>query len=123
MLTPVASLVTFFAVSVIGNLAAKIIVFLGPKTGWSENFFQYLVIPAVSAFFAVRVVGYLAPKAKRTAAILVAGAWVTFAGVITFFAILTQTWTQLLFITSFLSGIGYAILTIEEIQSQEEGLL
>lgn len=120
-LTPIASVICFIVVSVVGSIAARILVFFsGPRGGWSDNFFDYLVIPAVAGFCAVSIVAFVAPKAKRMATIIIAGVWILLAGAATFFSVLSSDWKNLLFIIALIVGAGYAPMNMENYSTQSE---
>jgi hypothetical protein len=87
-LTPISSPVAFALVGLAASIASRLYVFFqGDRPGWSLNFFDYLVVPAVAGYFAVYVAAVLAPKARPIVALTTACVWLMLCGFGAFFAL------------------------------------
>ena len=105
-LIPVVALITLIAVWGLANLLNKIFSFLGPSDYGSEKFFSYVVIPGLASYYSVLASAYIAPNYKYTVTILISFIWIFVAGGLTFFTFLSQEWSTLLAIGSFIVGVA-----------------
>lgn len=113
VLTPIASVATFVVVSLIANIASKILVFLS-RDGWGDNFFYYLINPGLSAFCAISAAAIVAPAGKWQVAVVMAMIWIFFAGALTFFSILGGEWKGLISVVAVIFGVAYGVSEIED---------
>lgn len=111
MLVPITAVITAVVVWFLAGIAAKILVFFDNGRGWGENFFQYLLIPGVGTFFSVMTGAIMAPRYRATTAMLLGVLWCFGAGALTFFSILTGTWSTLIAIASMCVGIVLAVFS------------
>jgi cytochrome bd-type quinol oxidase subunit 2 len=121
ILLPFASVVGWFLVNILAKLASKIIMFLSSPGGWSENFFEYVLIPGIAGFCAVYIAMIFAPKHKKFVGYATAFLWVGFAGALAFFNIMLKEWPALLSSITTMVGCTFAIYEppSEEEQSDE----
>ena len=117
ILLPFASILTWFLVNVLGEIAAKILLFLSNPSGWSENFFEYFLNPGISGFCAVYIAMAFAPRKKKFVGYTAAFLWVAFAGALSFFNFMLKDWPALL--SSITTIVGCAIAIHEPIPEEE----
>jgi len=109
-LIPIASVITAVVVWALASIAAKILVFLGGDRGFSDNFFQYLIVPGIGSYCSVTAAAIVAPKFKKIAAIVLGSVWIFLAGGLTFFTVMSAEWKSLISIASICIGCGIAAL-------------
>lgn len=115
VLIPVFAAVAFCLVLAISQIAARIIVFIGPTSmGPSLNFFEYILNPAIAAFMSVRAAHYAAPAGKRVSAWIIAAIWGFAGGVVAIFMFMQADFKSLLFVASLLTGAGSAAWNAED---------
>jgi hypothetical protein len=97
VLTPISSPAVFALVGIAAGLVARLWVFLqGDRPGWSQNFFDYLVVPAIAGYFAVYAAAAIAPKARPAVALILGCLWVALGGFGAFFALVSTEYALLL---------------------------
>jgi hypothetical protein len=112
LLIPITAVVTAVVVWFVAGILAKILVFFDGGRGWSENFFQYLLIPGFGSYYSVVASTAMAPKFKQFTALLFGAAWAFAAGALTFISILTATWASLIAVASVCVGCGIAAIAL-----------
>jgi cytochrome bd-type quinol oxidase subunit 2 len=93
----------------LASLAAKIFMFLSSPGGWSENFFEYVLNPAIAGFCAIYIAMVFAPKNKKFAGYATAFLWVGFISALAFFNFMLKEWPALLSSITTIAGCAFAI--------------
>ena len=111
-LTPLVSVVTFFLVSILGNIAAKAFVFLSGDRGIGENFFTFLLVPGFAAYCAVHVAAAVAPSHQKAVALVFASVYVALGGAMLFWVIFGGEYKFIFVVAS--TCVGAAVAALQE---------
>jgi hypothetical protein len=108
ILLPFASILTLIIINFLGKIATKIIIFLTTQ-GWSENFFEFLLIPGISGYCAVYIAMVIAPNNKKIVGYSIAFFWIAMAGALAVLNFMLKEWPSVLQSITIIAGCIIAI--------------
>jgi len=96
ILLPFVSVISWWLIHLVGEIFAKVFIFLSKPGGWSENFFIYLVNPGIAGYCAVHIAMIFAPKNKKYIGYIFGFIWIALAGAAGFLSMMTGQWPTVL---------------------------
>ena len=114
VLIPFSSVITLLLVTIIANMAGKLMVFFGGDRGFDEKFYSYLLSPSLAGFCSVYVAMMFAPTGKIGTGIFMSCFWCAAYGALAFFSVLTSQLSLLIPVAAGSIGSVYALYASDD---------
>jgi hypothetical protein len=113
-LIPISSALTLLLVTIIANIAGKLLVFFGGDRGFDEKFYSYLVSPLLAGFCSVFVAMMFAPTRKMGTGMFMSSLWCAAYGALAFFSVMSSQFAILISVVAGCVGSVYALYVFDE---------
>jgi len=105
---------TLLLVTIIANIAGKLLVFFGGDRGFDEKFYSYLVSPLLAGFCSVFVAMMFAPTRKMGTGMFMSSLWCAAYGALAFFSVMSSQFAILISVVAGCVGSVYALYVFDE---------